>query len=46
MVLNTNTQQSISINCESIELVEEFKYLGSQMSSSEKDFKGQAWGAF
>ena len=49
MVLNTNTQQSISINGISIEMVEEFKYLGSQMSSSEKDFKcrkGQAWSAF
>ena len=32
-----------------IEIVDEFKYLGSNMSSSEKDMKcrkGQAWSAF
>ena len=49
MVLNEKPQQSISINSENIEIVDEFKYLGSQMSSSENDFKcrkGQAWGAF
>ncbi len=39
----------LPLNGESIEIVDDFKYLGSMISSSEKDFKnriGQAWGAF
>ena len=40
---------SLTLNGESIEVVDDFKYLGSMMSCSENDFKnriGQAWGAF
>ncbi len=39
----------LTLNGETIETVENFKYLGSQMESTEKDFevrKGQAWGAY
>lgn len=41
--------QALNLNGEYIEVVKDFKYLGSMMSSSEKDMrarKGQAWGAF
>ena len=49
MVLNSDDQSQLSLNGEIIERVDDFKYLGSYMFSSEKDFKcrkGQAWGAF
>jgi len=41
--------QTLSLNGEYIEVVSDFKYLGSMMASSERDMrirKGQAWGAF
>ncbi|CAF0980581.1 unnamed protein product [Brachionus calyciflorus] len=49
MVINANKDKKLKINNEDIEVVDEFKYLGSNMSSSEKDMKcrkGQAWSAF
>ena len=49
MVINDKKERTLNINGEQIEIVEEFKYLGSNMSSSEKDMKcrkGQAWLAF
>ena len=49
MIFNSDQNQKISLNGETIETVSDFKYLGSHMESSEKDFKtrkGQAWGAF
>jgi hypothetical protein len=52
MRLNEDPSQSnipLTLNGEAIESVENFKYLGSQMQSTEKDFevrKGQAWGAY
>lgn len=52
MRLNEDPSQStipLTLNGEVIETVENFKYLGSQMQSTEKDFevrKGQAWGAY
>ena len=49
MIFNSDQNQTIKLNGEIIETVSDFKYLGSHMESSEKDFKirkGQAWGAF
>ena len=52
MRLNEDPSQStipLTLNGEVIDSVENFKYLGSQMQSTEKDFevrKGQAWGAY
>ena len=45
----SNEQQKLSLNGENIEIVDDFKYLGSLVASSKKDIKirkGQAWGAF
>ena len=42
-------QQALTLNGENIEVVSDFKYLGSMMASSERDIKirkGQAWAAF
>ena len=49
IIINDKKDLSLTINGEAIEIVDEFKYLGSNMSSSEKDMKcrkGQAWLAF
>ena len=50
MIINNNTEtQPLKLNNEEIEIVNDFKYLGSLVASSEKDIKcrkGQAWGAF
>ena len=51
MVMNTDydNQNGLKLNNETIERVDDFKYLGSLMASCETDMKtrkGQAWGAF
>jgi hypothetical protein len=46
---NHATQQTLNLNNECIEVVRDFKYLGSMMDASTGDIKarkGQAWGAF
>jgi hypothetical protein len=50
MILNgQQQQQTITLNGQPIGIEDDFKYLGSHMQSSRKDFttrRGQAWGAF